>query len=637
MRVDVNLNKNFVAAINRMEKKYGDKFLKLNGFSNSNLNFSEFIDRFTQDNDKLVDIVINPTANMSQKDMVAMINSMNEPHQKLLAFNKIYYEITKKYGRENANKWLEETWNGSLYMHDAPSSSFFPYCWATSLQPVAEKGLYFIDQFKTRPAQHLSVFCDHVLETVSYLSNRQAGACGLPDLLVYMYYFWWKDVENGHFIKNPEYYARQCMQKVIYDMNQPYLRIVQSAFTNVSIMDREYLIGLFGGNDFPDGTPVMDHIEGIIDFQKWFIEEIHKTRAEHTFTYPVLTYSLLFQDGKFVDEDFARWCNEANLYWMDSNFFVGSSVTSLSSCCRLINDTTKLSAFINSIGGTALQVGSVKVSTVNLRRIALESYGDEEEYLTILRNRLQINLMALDRQRHIIKRNIEKGLLPNYTSGLVELEKQYSTIGITALYEALVDFGYIETDAMGNKFYTAKADAFACRILDEINKVKDEWTKDKDYSVNVEAVPGESCNVKLAVEDHLLYPDAPDYYIYGNQWIPLREQCTMAEKIRLGAMLDNKCGGGQIAHINIDGHFANAEQSWDLLNHIAQQGVIYFAFNSKIKECEDGHHWVADAHCPTCGKNASEEYTRVVGFLRPRSSFSQERKKEYDERTWFEV
>ena len=114
MRLDVNLNKNFVAAINRMEKKYGDKFLKLNGFSNNNLNFSEFIDRFTQDNDKLVDIVINPTANMSRKDAVAMINSMNEPHQKLLAFNKIYYEITKKYGRENANKWLEETWNGLI-------------------------------------------------------------------------------------------------------------------------------------------------------------------------------------------------------------------------------------------------------------------------------------------------------------------------------------------------------------------------------------------------------------------------------------------------------------------------------------------------------------------------------------------
>ena len=637
MEIKVNLNKNFVNGLNRMQQKYGKKFLQINGFSNDRLNFSEYIDRFTADNDKLVDITINPSANMAQKDIVTMNNSMSEPHQKLLAFNKLYYEITKKYGRDEANKWLELQWNGSLYMHDAPSSTFLPYCWATSLQPVAEKGLYFIDQFPTRPARHLSTFCSHVLETVCYLSNRQAGAAGLVDLLVYMYYFWQKDVKDNHYVKSPDYYARQCIQQVIYDLNQPYLRISQSAFTNVSIMDREYLIGLFGGNAFPDGEPIMDHIEGIVKFQEMFMEELHATREEHAFTFPVVTYCLLYQDGKFVDEEFARWASDCNSYWMDGNFFVGSSVTSLSSCCRLINDTSKLDAFINSIGGTALQVGSVKVSTINLRRIALESHGDEDEYIEILRERVRVNLMVLDRQRNIIKRNIEKGLLPNYTCGLVELNKQYSTIGITSMFETLVDFGYIETDEFGHCYYTDKADKFACRILDEINRLKDEWAADHDYSVNVEAVPGESCNVKLAVMDSLLYPDATSYYIYGNQWIPLRENCTLQEKVRLGALLDRKCGGGQISHINVDGHFANEEMAWQLLNDIAKQGVIYFAFNAKLKECKNGHHWVNDKHCPQCGLEASEEYTRIVGFLRPRSSFSKERAKEYDERTWFSL
>ena len=252
MDVGIKLNKNFVAAINRMERKYGEKFLRLNGFGNENLNFSSFIDRFTQDNDKLVDLSVNPSANMAQKDIVTMINTMNEPHAKLLAFNKIFYEITKKYGRDAANEWLENVWNGSLYMHDAPSSSYMPYCWAMTLQPIAEKGLFFIDQFPTRPAKHLTTFCDHVLETISYMSNRQAGAVGLPDLLVYMYYFWREDVKNNHMLRDPEYYARQCIQKVIYDMNQPYLRITQSAFTNVSIMD-----------------------------------VVHETRRDHAFTFPV--------------------------------------------------------------------------------------------------------------------------------------------------------------------------------------------------------------------------------------------------------------------------------------------------------------------------------------------------------------
>ena len=637
MDVGIKLNKNFVAAINRMERKYGEKFLRLNGFGNENLNFSSFIDRFTQDNDKLVDLSVNPSANMAQKDIVTMINTMNEPHAKLLAFNKIFYEITKKYGRDAANEWLENVWNGSLYMHDAPSSSYMPYCWAMTLQPIAEKGLFFIDQFPTRPAKHLTTFCDHVLETISYISNRQAGACGLPDLLVYMYYFWREDVKNNHMLRDPEYYARQCIQKVIYDMNQPYLRITQSAFTNVSIMDREYLIGLFGGRDFPDGSPIMDDIEEIVEFQKLFMDVVHETRRDHAFTFPVISYCLLYQDGQFVDEEFARWANDCNSYWMDGNFFVGSSVTSLSSCCRLINDTSKLDAFINSIGGTALQVGSVKVSTVNLRRIALESYGDEEQFLSILRQKVKINLIGLDIQRSIIKRNIDKGLLPQYNFGLVELNKQYSTIGVTALFEALADFGYIGTDELGNKFYTKDADRFATLILDTINAEKDAWAATHDYSLNVEAVPGETCNVKLAVMDSLMYPDAPAYYIYGNQWIPMREQCTLAEKIRLGALLDQKCGGGQIAHINIEGHFADNDQAWKLLNHIAAKGVIYFAFNALIKEDEHDHHWVGDAHCPICGAEATEEYTRIVGFLRPRSSFSKERAQEFDERVWYTV
>lgn len=343
-----------------------------------------------------------------------------------------------------------------------------------SLQPVAEKGLFFIDQFPTRPARHLTTFCDHVLETISYMSVRQAGAVGIPDLIPYLYYFWREDVKNNHYIKNPDYYARQCIQKVLYDLNQPYLRTTQSAFTNVSIMDREYLIGLFGGRDFPDGSPMMDDIEEMIEFQKVFIEEVHHTREEHTFTFPVLSYCLLYQDGRFVDEEFARWCSEANMYWMDGNFFVGDSVTSLSSCCRLINDTSKLDAFINSIGGTALQVGSVKVSTINLRRIALEAQGNEAKYLAILRDRALLNCKILDVQRSIIKRNIEKGLLPQYNFGLIELEKQYSTCGVTALYEALADFGYINTDELGNKTYSKDADRFACTILDTINQVKDD-------------------------------------------------------------------------------------------------------------------------------------------------------------------
>ena len=405
--------------------------------------------------------------------------------------------------------------------------------------------------------------------------------------------------------------------------------------TNISIFDREYLIGLFGGREYPDGSLVIDYVEELIEYQKAFMEMVSKIRSETMMTFPVLTYSLLYQNGKFVDEEFARWCNKHNMKWCDSNFFVGNSVTTLSNCCRLLNDTTKVKAsgFINSIGGTSLKIGSVKVSTINLRRVALESGLDKNKFFKILKDRTILDIEVLDTVRHIITRNIEKGLLPQFNYGLMNLDTMYNTIGVTSLYECVEEFGGISEDEFGNKYYTEDGLNFAKDVLACIREVKESY--DFDYSINIEAVPAESANVKLCYKDNLLYPDKDrGYFIYSNQWIPLMQKCTLQEKIRLGAVLDKACEGGVIAHINLSGDFSDEEQAWKLLNYIASQGVIYFAYNKEISVCEDEHAFFGDV-CPKCGKPKVDSYCRVVGFLTPRSSYSKERKREFDARQWF--
>lgn len=633
MDIKLKLYSPFVTALNRMRNKYGENFERINGFHNSNLNFSDFIDNFL-DSSTVADTTIDANANSSTHDIRTLISDMTKPHTKLLAFNKIFYELTKKYGLQLAENWLENEWSGGLYLHDAPSSSFIPYCYAYDLDKIVERGLFFINKFKTQPPKHLTTFNDHVLEFISWASNRSSGAVGLPSYLLYSYYFWYNDVKNGFYLKDPEYYRRQCFQKFVFDLNQPYLRITECAFTNISVMDREYLTELFGGRVFPNGEYAIDHIDGIIEHQKAFMEVVSETRKNTMMTFPVLTFSLLYQNGKFVDEDFARWCNKHNMEWYDSNFYVGSDVTSLSNCCRLISNTSKLNAFINSIGGTSLSIGSVKVNTINLRRIALESNKNQDEYIRILKERIDVCVKTLDIVREIIKRNIEKGLLPNYTYGLIELEKQYNTIGITAMYEALNEFGLIHTDEFGYKSYSDEAMAFATRILNTINEQKEEYGY--DYSINVEAIPAERANVVLCNKDAELYQSAESYFIYSNQWIPLMERCTLNEKIRLGAILDRECGGGQISHINIEGKFNNEDQAWELLNRIAASGVIYFAYNCKISICHDEHAFFGDT-CPKDGMPATDTYSRIVGFLVPTSSYSKERKREFDKRNWFSL
>lgn len=649
MDIKLNLNRDFERTLDSLRVKYGTDFEYLNGVHESQLDYSEFLNKFVNSN-TLADSTIDPNANANHRDIRSFITEKGKPSDKLFGLNKIFVEIKKKWGIRTAREWLEQEYSRGFYLNDSSTASLFPYCWANDLSRLAKEGLFFLNNYNHQGPKHLTTYFDDVIEFISFLSNRQSGAVGLPNVLVWAYYFWKHDCENGYYLKDPDTYLRQNFQKFIYRLNQPFIRIDQSAFTNVSIFDRLYLEELFGGMEFPDGSFAIDQIEEIMECQKVFMQVVSDTRSENMFTYPVLTYSLLKRKdipqeeldemirtknwNIFVDEEFARWASTHNMKWSDSNFFISDNVGVLSNCCRLLSDTQKLDAFINSIGGTALSVGSCRVSTVNLVRIAYESKLNKKKYLDILKNRVLLDCKALYSMRYILKRNIEKGLLPNYQDGAVELDKQFCTIGGIGMYEVMDMFGLINTDELGYKSYSDEAVEFATQILDVMNEVKDSF--ECDFSFNIEMIPAENTAGVLCTADNLLY-EQDKYFIYSNQWIPLQEKCTIVEKCRLGKLFDEKCGGGCIAHINIENRFANREEAWDMLNFVAASGVIYFAFNTKISVCEDKHAFIGTATCPICGKPVADKYSRVVGFYTPVSSYQKIRKKEFDNRKWYDV
>ena len=633
MDITLRLSKDFERCLEDLKKKYGEDFEYINGIHPSQLDFSEFIDNFV-DKDTLADVSVDPNANANQRDIRSFMTEKGKSEDKLFALNKIFLTIKKQWGLRTAKQWMEQEFSKGFYLNDSATASYFPYCWANDFTRLATEGLFFLNKYNNQAPKHLTTYFDDVIEFVSFLSNRQSGAVGMPNVLIWAWYFWKKDVETGYFMKSPEYYMRQQFQKFIYRLNQPFLRIDQSSFTNVSIFDRPYLEALFGGVEFPDGTFAIDHIEDLVKFQQVFMDVISEVRETNMFTYPVLTYSLLYKDGKFQDEDFARWASAQNIKWSDSNFFVSDNVGVLSNCCRLLSDTQKLDAFINSIGGTALSVGSCRVSTINLVRIAYESKLNKKKYLDILKDRVLLNCKALSSMRYILKRNIEKGLLPNYQDGAVEFDKQFCTIGGIGMYEVMDMFGLINEDEFGYKSYSDEAVEFTTQILETINNVKDNF--ECDFSFNVEMIPAENCAGVICTADNLIY-EQNKYFIYSNQWIPLMEKCSIKEKCRLGSMFDKMCGGGCIAHIDIENRFPNEEAAWDMLNYVASQGVIYFAFTTKISVCEDKHAFIGTATCPNCGKPVADTFARVVGFYVPVSSYQKIRKQEFNKRKWYNV
>ena len=196
MLVDIKTNKNFETTLNKLKEKYGEEFEYLNGFHDSQMNFSDFTNSFSDNN--VADVTIDGNANAHHKDIVSLRTEKNKPSDKLFSFSKIFYEINKKYGLKVAREWLEAEYSGAFYLHDAASSSQLPYCYAYDLTRLATEGLFFLSNYNHEPPQHLTTYFDDVVEYVSFFCNRSSGAVGLPNLLVWSFYFWKKDIENNN-------------------------------------------------------------------------------------------------------------------------------------------------------------------------------------------------------------------------------------------------------------------------------------------------------------------------------------------------------------------------------------------------------------------------------------------------------
>ena len=330
----MTLDRQFKNKLENLHNKYGTEMMKIEGMSPEQLDTCQFFANFIEHN-TIADATIDDNANVTNKHIGTMLKESNKPFTKLLSRNKIYIEIKEEFGVEVANEFLEKAVNGEIYEHDSHSSSFMPYCYAFSLNKIVMEGLYFLDEMAAGRPKHWDTFNHHTLEFISYATNQQAGAVGIPDYLVYAYYFYKKDTENMS-EKESERYLNQKFQEFIYNLNQPYLKGgVQSAYSNVSILDREHLKGFFEGKNYPNGDLILNHTDEIIKFQKSFLDYVGELRKEKWHTFPVISASLVYKNGEYKDKETAKMIVNHNwkFGFNDINIMRVDEVTSAASCC----------------------------------------------------------------------------------------------------------------------------------------------------------------------------------------------------------------------------------------------------------------------------------------------------------------
>ena len=124
MDITLKLTKDFERCLEDLKKKYGEDFEYINGVHPSQLDFSEFLEKFVA-NDTMADTTIDPNANASHKDIRSFMTEKGKSEDKLFALNKIFLEIKKKWGLRTAKQWLEQEFSKGLYLNDSSTASYF--------------------------------------------------------------------------------------------------------------------------------------------------------------------------------------------------------------------------------------------------------------------------------------------------------------------------------------------------------------------------------------------------------------------------------------------------------------------------------------------------------------------------------
>ena len=110
----------------------------------------------------------------------------------------------------------------------------------------------------------------------------------------------------------------------------------------------------------------------------------------------------------------------------------------------------------------------------------------------------------------------------------------------------------------------------------------------------------------------------------------------MLDKLKLhNRDINTYCGGGQACHLHLEEHLSK-EQYLKLIDIAVHEGCNYFTFNIPVSECKDCGH-VVNAPikvCPKCNSTNIDWWIRIIGFLRPISSYSEARQIEASKRIY---
>ena len=577
-------------------------------------------------------------ANVENKNMATLIGEL--PKSNFIRLNRrmLTDRMKEMYGKELADKYIDLLNRHFIYKND--ETSLANYCASITMYPWLLGGTASIGGNSKAPT-NLKSFCGGFVNMVFIVASMLSGACATPEFLMYMNYF--IGLEYGRdYYKNSgktvdlslrnrtlDKVITDCFEQIVYSINQPTgARNFQAVFWNISYYDKHYFASIFGDFVFPDGTkPDWDSLNWLQKrFMKWFNHE----RTRSVLTFPVETMALLTENGDAKDSEYADFT--AEMYAEGHSFFtyISDNADSLASCCRLRNEIQD-NGFSYTLGAGGVSTGSKSVLTINLNRCIQQAAREGIHYLIFLEEIvILVHKVQLAYNENLRYMN-EKGMLPLFTAGYINMSRQYLTIGVNGLVEAAE---FLKIDISDNPAYSE----FVGKTLGLIEAYNKKY-RTKEVMFNCEMIPAENVGVKYAKWDKRdgfrVGRDCYNSYFY----IVEDEKLNIIDKFRLhGRKYIEHLTGGSALHLNLEEHLSR-EQYRQLLRVASQEGCNYFTFNIPNSVCDDCGHIDKRTltECPQCGSQQLDYLTRIIGYMKRISNFSQARQEEAAKRYYAKI
>ena len=568
-------------------------------------------------------------ANVEHKNIATLIGEL--PKSNFIRLNRrlLTDRIKKMYSKELADKYIDLLTHHFIYKND--ETSIAPYCASITMYPWLINGTTGIGGNSSAPT-NLKSFCGGFVNMVFIVSSMLSGACATPEFLMYLNYFigkeygkdYWKEADKVVDLslrqRTIDKVITDCFEQIVYSINQPTgARNFQAVFWNIAYYDKFYFESLFGNFYFPDGS--QPDWEGLSWLQKRFMKWFNKERTKTVLTFPVETMALLADNGECRDPEWGEFT--AEMYAEGHSFFtyMSDNADSLSSCCRLRNEI-QADGFSYTLGAGGVSTGSKSVLTVNINRCVQYAVNNGRDYKEFLREVIDLCHKVQLAYNENLKELKEHGMLPLLDAGYINMSRQYLTIGVNGLVEAAEFMGLKITP---NDKYKEFVQGILS-IVEDLNKAY----RTKDVLFNCEMIPAENVGVKHAKwdrEDGYFVPrDCYNSYFY----IVEDQSMNIMDKFKLhGAPYIEHLTGGSALHMNLEEHLSK-EQYKQLLKVAAQEGCNYFTFNIPNTICNNCGHIDKRylQECPACHSTNVDYMTRIIGYLKRVSNFSQARQKE---------